>query len=121
MPEQIASFAEFWPHYLRAHGDPRTRAAHYLGTSLGILLFLAFIATGDWLLLPCVLLAGYGFAWLAHAGFEHNRPATFDHPLWSFVGDFYMLYCWATRRLGAELERAQPAPSLRRARAAAGR
>jgi hypothetical protein len=108
MAEDVRSFAEFWPHYLRAHSDPRTRAWHYLGTSLGVVLLLAFLLTGEWWFLLGAPLAGYAFAWFAHGYFEHNRPATFDHPLWSFFGDFYMLYCWATGRLGPELERAAP-------------
>lgn len=109
MAEEVHSFAEFWPHYLRAHGDRRTRAAHYIGTSLGVVLLIAFAVTGDWRFLIAAPVAGYGFAWFAHLSFERNRPATFGHPLWSFFGDFYMLYCWATGRLGAELERAKPA------------
>jgi hypothetical protein len=109
MAEDFHSFAEFWPYYLREHGAPGTRALHYVGTSLGVLLLLAFLADGDWRLLVAAPIAGYGFAWLAHATIEHNRPATFKYPLWSLTGDFYMLYCWATGRLGAELERAKPA------------
>jgi hypothetical protein len=109
MAQAIGSFGEFWPHYLRAHADPRTRALHYLGTSLAVLLLLGFLATADWRPLIAAPVAGYGFAWFAHLVFERNRPATFGHPLWSLVGDFYMLYCWLRGRLGAELERARPA------------
>ena len=36
------------------------------------------------------LLCGYGFAWVGHFFFEKNRPATFRHPLWSFMGDWVM-------------------------------
>jgi hypothetical protein len=35
--------------------------------------------------------AGYGFAWVGHFFFEHNRPATFQYPLYSFIGDWAML------------------------------
>jgi len=101
-----ANFRNFWPVYLRAHASPRTRAAHYCGTVLGVALFLCFAAGGGWWALPAALVAGYGPAWLAHAFFERNKPATFNHPLWSFAADFRMLYCAATGRLGAELDRA---------------
>ncbi len=105
MGERASTFAEFWPHYLDAHRDRRTRAMHYLGTGLGSVLLLAFIASGDWRLLVAAPVAGYACAWIGHGVFEGNRPATFGHPLWSFYGDFRMLFLWATGRLGPELER----------------
>jgi hypothetical protein len=106
MADPIGGFKAFWPEYLRAHLDPRTRALHYLGTSVSIVLLLAFVVTKDWRCLVAAPIAGYGFAWLAHWLFEQNRPATFEHPLLSFMGDFYMLYLWLTNRLAAELVRA---------------
>jgi hypothetical protein len=36
------------------------------------------------------LLAGYGFAWVAHFFVEKNKPATFKYPFWSFIGDHKM-------------------------------
>ena len=36
------------------------------------------------------LLSGYAFAWVGHYFFEKNRPATFKHPFYSFVGDWAM-------------------------------
>ena len=35
-------------------------------------------------------MCGYAFAWVGHFFFEHNRPATFTYPLWSFMGDWVM-------------------------------
>src|SRR5258708_8854537 len=104
--DKIKSCAEFWAQYLRAHAGPRTRAMHYFGTSLGVLLLLAFLVTKDWRCLVAAPIAGYAFAWLAHLIFEKNRPATFEHPILSFMGDFYMLYLWLTNRLTPELVRA---------------
>ena len=98
-------FGDFWPHYLAAHLDPRTRAAHYFGTVLGVVLLVLFAMGAGWWLLPLAVVAGYGPAWGGHALFEHNRPATFDHPLWSFLADFRMLFLWATGELGVEIER----------------
>ena len=106
MADRDGGFSAFWPHYLCAHLDPRTRALHYLGTSLAMALLLCFALTGDWRYFAGVPVAGYGLAWLVHLIFEKNRPATFERPLLSFTGDFYMLYLWLTNRLALELTRA---------------
>ncbi|MDJ0935749.1 MAG: DUF962 domain-containing protein [Kiloniellales bacterium] len=105
MARLAASYREFWPIYLREHSRPATRGLHYLGTGLGLALLAAAIATGDWRLLPAALVAGYAFAWIGHALVERNRPATFSHPLWSFVSDFRMFGLWASGRMGRELAR----------------
>jgi hypothetical protein len=103
---EFDSFDRFWPHYLREHAKPRTRALHYVGTSLVVLTLAVAIASGRlwWLLLLPVI--GYGFAWAGHAFVERNRPATFTHPLWSLRADFKMWWLWLTGRLGPDLEAA---------------
>ena len=106
MAERITSYAAFWPHYLRAHRDPRTRLVHHLGTVLALALVLLAASGGDWRLLIAAPVVGYGCAWLAHAVFEGNRPATFGHPLWSFYSDLRMLALWASGRLEPELDKA---------------
>jgi hypothetical protein len=100
------SYAEFWRHYLAAHRDPRTRGLHYLGTGLGLVALIVAGGTRDWRWLIAAPLAGYGFAWLGHLVFEHNRPATFGHPGWSLISDLRMLGLFAAGRLGRELRRA---------------
>jgi hypothetical protein len=106
MADKIDSYAAFWPHYLRAHRDPRTRFAHHLGTVLALALVLLAAAGGDWRVLAAAPLAGYGCAWLSHAVFEGNQPTTFGRPLWSFYSDFRMLALWASGRLEPELDKA---------------
>ncbi len=110
---EYRSFGEFWPFYLREHSRPGTRALHYIGTSLVVLIALAAILSGRWWLLVLMPLAGYGFAWTAHAIAERNRPATFTYPLWSLAADFRMWWLWLTGRLAPELEQAGVAGNRR--------
>ena len=106
MTKRYATFSEFWPFYLREHSKPRTRALHYFGTSLVVLLALAALFSGNHLLFIAMPVAGYFFAWVAHFWVEKNRPATFTYPLWSLIADFKMWWLWLTRRLGPELQKA---------------
>lgn len=100
------SFEEFWPDYLRAHGDPTTRAWHIVGTTASLGCAAMFLLSGRprWLLAG--LAAGYGSAWIGHALFEKNTPATFSHPLWSFRGDLRMVRMALAGTLEDELRRA---------------
>ena len=90
MSERYQSFREFYPFYLSEHRDTVCRRLHFIGTTL-VLCFVA-AAIGSWN--PWWLLgapfAGYGFAWVGHFFFEHNRPATFKYPLYSLIGDWVM-------------------------------
>ena len=88
----IESFDDFWPHYVHAHRDPRNRALHYAGTTavLGTVAMATLTINPGWLLLAPVV--GYGPAWIGHFVFEKNKPATFDHPLWSIRADFKMYF-----------------------------
>lgn len=106
MADRIQSFADFWPYYLREHSKPQTRALHYIGTTLVVLIALYALWSGSFLLLLAMPLAGYFFAWVGHFGVEKNRPATFKYPGWSLAADFRMWWYWLTGRLGPELERA---------------
>ena len=114
MPDRL-SFAAFWPQYLGAHRDPRTRAIHYLGTILGVVSLLAFLGTMDWPFLLAAPILGYGLAMPSHPLFEGNLPKTFEHPLLSFAADFYMLYLWIRGRITSELAGLPAAAGERRA------
>ena len=104
---RIASFREFWPYYVREHSKPITRALHFIGSTLVLLLVVAAIMTGRWWLLLLAPIVGYGFAWIGHFGFEHNRSATFKHPVYSFIGDWVMYGKILSGSMRAEVERAQ--------------
>ena len=89
-PQRFNSFAQFYPYYLGEHRNPACRRLHFIGTTLVIALLAYALGSGNWLLLLAVPVAGYGFAWIGHFFFEKNRPATFQHPFYSLLGDFVM-------------------------------
>lgn len=96
---RFTSFREFYPFYLSEHRNRICRRLHFIGTTLALGCLLALLVTGSpwWLLAG--LLCGYGFAWVGHFAFEKNRPATFRHPLWSFMGDWAMWWQILTRQV----------------------
>jgi hypothetical protein len=96
---QFKSFADFWPCYLGEHSKLATRFLHCAGTLAAIAGLIVLVALGKWWLFPLALVPGYAFAWAAHFFVEKNRPATFRHPLWSFMGDWKMLALMLTGRL----------------------
>jgi len=86
----FSSFAAFYPFYLSQHSDRTCRRLHFVGTTLGMVALLHAFSTLNFWWLLAGLVAGYGFAWVGHYFFEKNRPATFTHPLYSFMGDWVM-------------------------------
>ncbi|MGI2854047.1 Mpo1-like protein [Shewanella algae] len=91
MEQKYKSFAEFYPFYLSQHSDPVCRGLHYLGSTLVLLILLYSLLSGQFVWLLALPLVGYGFAWMGHFGFEHNKPATFQYPVYSLMADWVML------------------------------
>ena len=88
--QRYTSLKAFYPYYLSEHANLTCRRLHFVGTSL-VVVFVGlaiFKQNPNWLF--AALLSGYGFAWIGHFFFEHNRPATFKYPLYSFVSDWIM-------------------------------
>jgi hypothetical protein len=102
---RLQTFAEFWPYYVREHSRPATRAWHFCGTTLALVLLVAAVALQLWWWLAAVPVCGYALAWISHLAIERNRPATFTYPLWSLLADFKMWGLMATGRMRAEVER----------------
>ena len=103
---EMKTFEEFWPYYVAEHSQPGTRALHYAGTMTGLAVASALLARGKWRWLPLAFVPGYAAAWAGHYLIEKNRPATFKHPLWSFLADHKMLALKLAGRMDAEVERA---------------
>lgn len=98
---EFKTFADFYPFYLREHSNIMCRKLHFLGTCGVIALLILFFFTGKTVLLVCLPIVGYGFAWVGHFGFEKNRPATFKNPFYSLLGDFRMFWDILTGRVKA--------------------
>jgi hypothetical protein len=98
------TFAQFWPIYVQAHSRPATRIAHLIGTLGGWMLVGAAIAQQRWRWIFVAVLVAYGLAWLAHFFLEHNRPATFGHPLFSWWADQRMVFLMLTGQMGREVK-----------------
>lgn len=90
MSAEFRSFGEFYPFYLSQHSDRTCRRLHFAGTLMLCVIAVSAVLTGSWNLLWLLPVVGYGFAWIGHFFFEHNKPATFKYPLYSLIGDFAM-------------------------------
>ncbi len=97
--KQFASFGDFYAYYLAEHRHPICRRLHFFGTSLVIAAIAVIAWTGGWASLIFLPVLGYGPAWAGHFFFEHNRPATFTHPVYSLMGDFVMYWQILTGKL----------------------
>jgi hypothetical protein len=104
--KEYTTFWDFYPYYLTEHARPLNRALHFIGTTLVIGCFIAFLFTGNWWLFLAVPLCGYGFAWVGHFMLEKNRPATFKYPFYSLGSDFVMYWHTITGQINEKVDEA---------------
>ncbi|HZS09322.1 MAG TPA: DUF962 domain-containing protein [Blastocatellia bacterium] len=105
--QRFKSFEEFWPFYVSEHRRPANRLLHFSGSSAGLICLVAALIMGKlWLIVPALVI-GYACAWTGHFFVEHNRPATFKYPLWSFAADWKMWALTLAGRMNDEVRRAE--------------
>ncbi|KAL1808152.1 hypothetical protein DCAR_0727557 [Daucus carota subsp. sativus] len=102
---------EFWPFYMTQHSKAATRRWHFAGT-LASLLCLIYSLVFNWWFLFLAPLLGYGMAWYSHFFVERNVPATFGHPVWSFLCDYKMFGLMLTGQMDREIKRLGKRPVL---------
>ena len=98
------TFRQFWPLYLKAHSQPKTRAVHYTATVIG--LGSSLVAALTWQ--PLYLLgiaAAYALAIGSHAVIEHNNSMIRVNPAWGALADLRMFWMALTGRLQNEIDR----------------
>lgn len=102
---RLKSFEEFWPYYVREHSTAGCRLLHFTGSTLGLVCLALTLTTGNLWFVPLGFVISYGFAWTGHFFIEHNKPATFQYPLWSFFSDWKMWWLMLTGRMQPEIDR----------------
>ena len=99
------TFAEFWPNYVRAHSKASTRIVHCVGTLAGWMTLGAVLVLHKWWWIPLAVLIPYLLAWTSHFFIEHNKPASFEHPLWSWWADQRMVALTLFGKMGEEVRK----------------
>lgn len=89
---KFKSFKEFYPYYLSEHQNKTCQRLHLIGSLGGLVIFIIGLITHIWPLLLAGPLFGYGCAWIGHFCFEKNKPTTYKWPLYSFIGDWALVW-----------------------------
>jgi hypothetical protein len=87
---RFSTFSGFYPYYLAEHKNLTCRRLHFIGFLLILIIIAVAIFLENYSLLGLVPIAGYGFAWVGHFFFEHNKPATFSYPFYNLLRDWVM-------------------------------
>ncbi len=101
MPTKFNSFNEFYPFYLQEHSNVVCRSLHFIGTFIGIIFLVTVLVAfnNKWWAFASPLW-GYGLGFAGHYLFEHNHPATFKNPFYSFGSDLKMFWQLLIGKIG---------------------
>lgn len=90
--QRYQRFEDFWPYYVTEHANPLNRKLHFWGTNnLFFWLVLAILRRNPRIALFAVV-SSYAYAWIGHFFIEKNKPATFDYPIFSALGELQMYF-----------------------------
>jgi hypothetical protein len=102
----VATFEEFWPHYVRLHTRKETHALHAVATLSCLSLLGASIVLRQPLLALAAPLADFAIAQASHRLFEANRTTPWKNQLWHTRAELRMLRLVLTGRMAREVARA---------------
>jgi len=97
--DRFSSFADFYPFYLSEHSNRVSRWLHFAGTSIALALLGIALLYQTWWPVAAAFVQGFAFAWVGHFFFEHNKPATFKYPAFSFMGDCRLWWDMVTGKI----------------------
>ncbi len=100
---QLATFEQFWPHFLSSHRRPVTRFMHV--AALGAAAVGMYAAVRRRRLSPLLIggAAAFTLATAAHPLFEGNTPQNLGRPLWAARGFLRLCVRTVTGRISAEV------------------
>jgi len=101
----VATFEQFWPHYVRLHTRSVTQWMHALASVSCIALLAAGVACRSPLLLLAAPLADYAIAQASHRFFERNRTTPWKKQSWHTRAELRMLRYVLTGRMRSEVAR----------------
>lgn len=103
--QDIRTFEEFWPFYVKEHQSKASRLLHFVGTTSAMACLAGGLLTHRRWLLALAPVVGYGPAWIGHFFVEGNKPASFKYPLWSLRADLVMWSKMVRFQMTEEVER----------------
>lgn len=92
MKKKFTSFKEFYPYYIKEHANKYTKLLHFIGSNLFLFFVIKLLVSNEMRNLFFAFLSAYGLAWIGHFFVEKNKPATFEYPIYSFMGDCAMYF-----------------------------
>ena len=104
-PYSVASFEDFWPHYVRLHQRAPTHWLHALATSSSVALLAGAVIRRQPLLLLLAPLTNHLIAQSSHRLFERNESTPWRNTLWHTRAELRMLRVGVSGRMRGEVLR----------------
>ena len=94
-------------YYLNKHSNETNRLIHFVAITVILYsVILSVVMLNFWIGIIGIF-SGCLMAWAAHFIFEENRPAMFQHPIWSVISGLRMYIYGLTGRLEIELKKSR--------------
>ena len=108
----VSTFNEFWPRYLRSHGSRASQAFHFGGLVLSLALAAALLSCGMVFFLVLAIVPAQIGAAIGHKLSPRRDRAVEDHPDWAALADLRMCGLMVTGRLEREIAALAELPSV---------